>query len=73
MPANSVCEWLNASADIPAARFVISEIASTRIPSHRLRHRAHAHRVGADRAQHADFGRHLELRAEHPGVDAFVQ
>ena len=38
-----------------------------------LGHGAHAHRLRAQQAQHADLGRGLELRAEHPGVDALVQ
>jgi hypothetical protein len=38
-----------------------------------LGHGTHAHRVGAERAQHADLGRCLELRPQHPRVHALVQ
>jgi hypothetical protein len=38
-----------------------------------LEHRAHADRVGAERAEHANLGRRLVARTEHPGVDPFVE
>jgi len=39
----------------------------------RLRHGAHAHRVGAKQGGHADLGRRLELWAHEPGVHALVE
>ena len=38
-----------------------------------LRHRAHAHRVGSETAEHAQLGRRLEVGAGDRDVDALAQ
>ncbi len=76
-PAASVWAWLSVSADKPAAMFVISESASTRMPAWRARMVSGTVLMptacGAQQLQHADLGRGLELRAQAPGEHAFVQ
>ena len=39
----------------------------------RFQHRAHAHRIGTDRTQHADLRRRFKLRPTQPGIHTFMQ
>ena len=60
---------------MPAAMLVTQEIASTSNPmcraSNYFRDGGHAHEVGANRSQIADFGGRFVARTEHGRIDAF--